>query len=383
MNSITIQGWLLYKCNDIYSIPYTQWIYLSEIRKYYNVIYLMSPVKYIKEYETIYYSLPQCENIRVIELPYNKKYISAIKYIYDYIKAFKYANSKSSKYYVRYPNPYGWMSKIFIKNNTRIIHYVGDPLDAAKNNPVFNLMKKQLLIHLFKFEYRLYIWACKGSIVYTNGYHIAEQLSKHGIHANPVISSTLIKEDYCYRENTININSIKILYVGGVRTAKGVDVLVNAFRYLVNDFNSAQLTIVGEGDNMNNIRSLIKKYSLDNNILLKGHIDDRKVLNELYRNSDIFWFASYSEGSPRVILEANANSLPVISTPVGSLPTLFVDNEDILYFSYGDHLELYKKTKMLIEDEDLYCKIKHNGYKKAKSNSIETFIKKVFGDVNK
>jgi glycosyltransferase involved in cell wall biosynthesis len=44
------------------------------------------------------------------------------------------------------------------------------------------------------------------------------------------------------------------------------------------------------------------------------------ALSHLYREADIFVLPSFHEGLPYVILEAMAQSLPIISTTVGGLP---------------------------------------------------------------
>ena len=90
-----------------------------------------------------------------------------------------------------------------------------------------------------------------------------------------------------------------------------------------------------------------KQIILENkiyNVTFLGHVDNRIQLNEILRNNDIFCFASLSEGSPRVILEAMANVINIVSTAVGSLPTIFENEKDILFADFNDEkdCEAYK-----------------------------------------
>ncbi|MCF7906876.1 glycosyltransferase family 4 protein [Patescibacteria group bacterium] len=373
---IVIQGWLLHKIKSEYYIPYTQLVYLKEISKYYEEICLLSPVK--KTLNTEYRSLKNIKGIVIYDLPFNKNYLNAIKKVLYYIKAFSVLSKKYDIYYVRFPNPFGWLSKIFFANKKRIIHFVGDPIDVIKNNPNFNSLKKNLLLFFFRFEFRAYIWACKGATVFSNGYHIADKLKKYQMNITPLISSTLIKKDFCFNIKKEITKSPKLLYVGGLRTAKGVEIIISAFSKIIKKYSNAKLTIAGEGEFEKELKSIVTKKELDSQVDFLGHIDSRKKLNKLYRAHDIFLFASLSEGSPRVILEAMANGLPVVSTPVGSLPVIFEDKKEIIFAKFNNDDSFFEKIDQLIQNKKIYKKTKINAFKKVQKYTIDKFIKRIF-----
>src|SRR5690606_7881759 len=119
---------------------------------------------------------------------------------------------------------------------------------AAKNNPNFSWIKKNLLILFFQPEHRMYLWACRGAHIYTNGYHISYRLKKQGIHATPVISSTLTQTDFYFdNKKCIDPEAPKLLYVGYLRHAKGVETIIKAFHLIKNKIEGASLTLVGSG----------------------------------------------------------------------------------------------------------------------------------------
>jgi len=373
---IVIQGWLLHKIKSEYYIPYTQLVYLKEIKKYYNQICLLSPVK--KTLKTEYRSLKNIKGIFIYDLPFNKNYLSAIKKIFYYIKAFNILSKKYDIYYVRFPNPFGWLSKIFFINKKRIIHFVGDPIDVIKNNPNFSRFKKNILLFFFKFEYLTYIWACKKATVFTNGHHIANRLKKYKINPIPLISSTLIKQDFYLNAEKEITESPKLLYVGGLRTAKGVETIILAFYKIIKKYPNAKLTITGEGEFEKELKSIVARKKLNSQINFLGHVDSRERLNRLYRSHDIFLFASLSEGSPRVILEAMANGLPVISTPVGSLPIIFENEKEIIFANFRNENNFFEGVDQLIQNKKLYQKLKLNAFKKVQEYTINKFIKRIF-----
>lgn len=377
MKSILLHAWVLHKADGEYYLPYTHWIYLNEIVKYYDKVCLLSPIISKNKKEKLV-SITGFDNVIVEALPPVQNYISAIKYFFHYCAKYRKLRNSYNSVYARYPVPFGWLQKVYMKNAERIIHFVGSPIEVTQNDPNRSLLKRKLLITLFMPEHILYKWACKGAKVYTNGFHIAEQLKKSKLLVEPVISSTLNTNDFYFeKEKQINKAEPKLIYLGYLLKAKGVEVVIQAYSLLLNDFPNAKLTIVGSGAFENELKGIVRSHKLEN-IDFKGHVDNRIELNHLLRNHDIFCFASQSEGSPRVILEAMANGLSVVSTPVGSLPFIFEENNEILFADFNNAEIFYDKIKTLINDSTLQDKIRKKAYSKVTDFTITKFIKKVF-----
>lgn len=380
MKSILLHAWSVQKKDNNYFLPYVHWVYLNEIVKYFDRICLLSPTIINNNADSEGYVSLECfQNVVVEELPPINSYIKAIKYFFTYRNIYR----KFTHYYAvyaRYPVPFGWLQKVYIKNAKRIIHFVGDPIDAAKTNPNFNWLKKRFLITFFMPEHYLYLWACKGAKVYTNGFHLAERLRKQGVNAKPLISSTLNKNDFYFDKNKV-INNIapKIIYVGYLRKAKGVETVINAFSLILHSFPKAELSIVGSGDFEEELKQIVSNKNI-RNVTFLGHVDQREKLNKLLRTHDIFCFASLSEGSPRVILEAMANGLNVISTPVGALPHIFTENEHIFYAGFNNPKMFREKIEELIFNPEIAKIIRAKAYTKVQNFTIQIFLKTIFSE---
>lgn len=379
MNDLIIHAWTIFKFENKYYIPYTHWSYLSEIVLIYDKVTLLSPVKLSSMQEVAGLISLDALNLDIIEMPFASGYVSTVKYFRHYLRAYKNAKSYTASY-ARYPVPFGWLQKFYLKSSKRIVHFVGDPIDATRNNPNFGWIKKALLICFFMPEHLLYMYACKGASVYANGEHLVTKLAKYGVGAKAVISSTLMESDFTLPKDIYNIEEQpKLLYVGYLRKAKGVETVIRAFGLLQQKYPKACLTIVGTGDFHAELQSIGTTLNLDN-IDFLGHIDDRNKLNMLFLNHDIFCFGSLSEGSPRVILEAMANGINVVSTPVGSLPQTFEDKIDILFSDFNDPESFYNNIDLLINDSKLACKLRFNAYERVKSLTLPAFIKKIFDE---
>ena len=110
-----------------------------------------------------------------------------------------------------------------------------------------------------------------------------------------------------------------IAFVGRVTEDKGVIELVNAAKGI----DGVNFHIIGPDDNN------ILADCNEENIIKVGPKPHDEVL-EILKDMDALILPSYSEGFPLVVLEAMACGLPIISTPVGSVPDMIGDEGGIL-----------------------------------------------------
>lgn len=100
---------------------------------------------------------------------------------------------------------------------------------------------------------------------------------------------------------------VRVLFVGSLRPFKGPDLLMRAAAR----FPSADFVVVGDGIMADDLAAQVKVGGLVNVVLL-GSLKPADVRDQ-YRQSDVFFFPSRWEGSPKVILEASACALPILA----------------------------------------------------------------------
>jgi glycosyltransferase involved in cell wall biosynthesis len=110
----------------------------------------------------------------------------------------------------------------------------------------------------------------------------------------------------------------KILFVGRVEYAKGVDLLIRAFSRLKDKYPDWTVELVGEISSsfQSQMRGMITR-DLESRVILAGPLYGRE-LAEKYRSSSIFCFASRSESFGIVLVEAMYFENAVISSDVGA-----------------------------------------------------------------
>ena len=129
------------------------------------------------------------------------------------------------------------------------------------------------------------------------------------------------------QELNINLDGKLFIAVGRFHEAKDYPNLINAFSLYLKKAEKKflyHLLIVGDGDPLviNEVKDLITKYGLHQNIHLLGRRDD---IVELLSGADLFVLSSKYEGLPTVVIEAMACETFVIATDCGGSSEIMGD----------------------------------------------------------
>jgi len=138
------------------------------------------------------------------------------------------------------------------------------------------------------------------------------------------------------------INKPWIGCVANFYKTKGLEYLIEGFAR--SDLRGrSDLLIIGDGKQRPELESLIKKYNLENKVILAGRIPDAYKYLKAF---DIFVLPSLKEGFPWIILEAMAAEIPIVATKVGAIPEIL--NEEFLV-EPKDWQSLAKKISWMLE----------------------------------
>ena len=113
---------------------------------------------------------------------------------------------------------------------------------------------------------------------------------------------------------------VTLLTVSRLSPEKGIDIAFAALDKLIEDGHDLQYIIAGDGAYRSTLEAEVMKYPrLSGRVRFLGWVQGEE-LEELYRTADIFLFPSTSEGIPKVLLEAMAKGLPIVTTDAGGIP---------------------------------------------------------------
>lgn len=178
-------------------------------------------------------------------------------------------------------------------------------------------------------------------------------------------------------------SATEIFYVGLIHWSKGLKDLVDAFEQL--NVGSARLIIAGDGEHLNDLRTLVQKKGLENVVKVLGRVPHDEVISML-TSSDIFVLPSRRvEGFPMTIPEAMFAGLPVVGSDMGGIPEGVEEGKTGFIFKSGDVKQLTDALRELVLDSNLREKMGQAALEKAQRaftldvmlNEYEKVIKKV------
>ena len=116
-----------------------------------------------------------------------------------------------------------------------------------------------------------------------------------------------------------------IVAIGRLTKQKNFKFLISCFQKLINTQPSLKLVILGDGEEMQNLKRLIHTKNLENNIFLLGHLQN--VFNYLSR-AKLFILSSLWEDPGWVLLEAAASNTLILSSDCKNGPSEIIDNNN-------------------------------------------------------
>jgi len=117
-----------------------------------------------------------------------------------------------------------------------------------------------------------------------------------------------------------------LLSVGNLVDVKGHAYLTDAMFLVSRKRKDVLLIIVGSGPLKELLQSMVKKYGLEDSVMLTGGKKHEEI--PIWMNaSNIFILPSLQEGFPTVVPEAMACGKPIIATNVGGIPEAITSND--------------------------------------------------------
>lgn len=229
----------------------------------------------------------------------------------------------------------------------------------------------QIAVRLFEY---LTQWMVDRAVTITQGEALYRKHVRDGNHIVNIPWSPMLHEMIVQREDTCQGPKVRLLFVGALLEKKGIFVLLEAARLMRDYGDSFLVTYVGTGAFAGELSRRIDEAGLSSHVILKGGIYEQSDLMREFDQADIFVFPTYAEGFPRVIFEAMARGLPVISTRVSGIPGLVKDHA--LLVSPGSPYEVADAVRRVISDPSFRRSMIRHGYEIAREYTLEKTTEK-------
>ncbi|MDP6642283.1 MAG: glycosyltransferase [Candidatus Nanoarchaeia archaeon] len=252
------------------------------------------------------------------------------------------------------------LRKILNKKIPIIITFWGKDVDnLAKHKRIYNLLIKE------------------GDLFITLSPDMSKDLLKIGCDKLKVkdINIGINLSNFNYRKPKKS-KKITFLFIGRLIEKKGIKYMINAFNKILKN-NNFELRILGDGSLEDSLKLQVKKLNLEKNITFisnRGVKDTRKLSLDEFSKADIFLLPSVlasdgdKEGTPFVLMEAQAMGIPCISSFHAGIPYLVLDNKTGFLVKERDVNDLSNKMLKLANNYNLRLKFSKAGRKHIEEN---------------
>jgi colanic acid/amylovoran biosynthesis glycosyltransferase len=174
-----------------------------------------------------------------------------------------------------------------------------------------------------------------------------------------------------------------IVAIGRLIVKKGFTNLIRACALLVEGGRSFRCEIFGDGPLEKDLRAQVEASGLQERVQLPGPKPQRELRARL-ADANVFVLPSVPEAEggmdnlPTVIMEAMATGLPVVSTRIGGIPEMVVDDETGFLVQPEDAVTLAAAIEKVINDRSLAQNLGQAGHERAqKLFSIEKNVREL------
>lgn len=162
--------------------------------------------------------------------------------------------------------------------------------------------------------------------------------------------------------------------VGRIEKVKGINYLILAMKIILKKYPNATLEIIGEGSELNELKSQTKKINISNSVIFFG-----KLANTIpnYSRMNVFVLPSVLEGFGLVLLEAMAAGVPVVATNVDGIKEVVVNGESGILVPPKNPEAIADAVINIIEHPKLAASLVDGGIKRAKLFDIQEHLMKL------
>jgi len=180
----------------------------------------------------------------------------------------------------------------------------------------------------------------------------------------------------------LGVDSPYIFYIGGLEKRKNLDLLLKAFKKIVDNYTNVlekrKLVIAGEiwdheDPLVTNVGKIVADLNLSEKVVILGKVKNEDRVS-LYNGADLLVFPSFYEGFGMTVLEAMACGCPVLASNQTAIPE--VGGEAVEYFNPNREDELVQHLNKLLADSTARSELARKGINRAREFNWQTTAEK-------
>ena len=353
--------------------------YAKRLTKYANVI-VFAPEYPKAQYDDskFLYKVVRCKSVKMPIIDYSLPMPKIDKEFMHELN-----NTKLDIVHIHSPFTIGKIGVEYAKKNDVLViatmhsQYKKDFLRAVKFEPFANLLTKVIIRQYNKCDE---CWAVNSEIakIYYEEYKYKKlpKVMGNATDMKPVENmeqaKKLINEKY-----NISPDEKVFLFVGRINNLKNVFLIANSLKILKEKYNPKfKMLFVGSGQDEDELKSIIDKNNMNQDIIMCEKISDRELLANIYARADLFLFPSLYDASSIVQIEAASQKTPTLFVE-GAATTATITENVNGFISQNNEENFAEKINEIINNKALYDSVCENVYKDIYIN-WDSQVSKVF-----
>lgn len=225
-----------------------------------------------------------------------------------------------------------------------------------------------------------------ADLIITNTPYLEKQVASIGcpiekLRSIPVgVDTNFFKPKYSKKRHS---NTVKIITVGRLDKVKGHKYGIMIVEKLIQIGYKLKFTIIGDGEEMENLEKILVQKKLQNSINLVGKKNQLQV-REYLRNSDIYMFSGVPVENGRretqglATLEAQACGLPIILFDSGGVKYTIDNGKTGFLIEEYDIEAMVEKMELLIKNSPLRKKMEKGAVNFVENNFSQKTINRLW-----
>lgn len=237
-----------------------------------------------------------------------------------------------------------------------------------------------LICKLFGRKYGFYVRGSEDmngkipELLYKNAHSIFTVADYFSININNIVGKKiantirpmidLTQNDIVRERKYEKKNSYNILYLGRMTNDKGIIELLQATAELKKNGHLFHLDLVGDGEYFQELQSLALQLDITKEITFHGATFNAEAIKQHFLTADLFILPTYHEGFPRTLYESMIYGTPIITTFVGGISSVMINNINCV--------EIQPKSVTSITKALEWCFENHNQVALLAQNATQT-----------
>jgi glycosyltransferase involved in cell wall biosynthesis len=151
-----------------------------------------------------------------------------------------------------------------------------------------------------------------------------------------------------------------ILYLGRIKKYKRIELVIDALPKVLETVPEAQYWIVGDGDYLPELKSLVARRNLADHVKFLGYQDGEEKYRTL-EQTRVLAYTSPKEGWGLSVIEGNALGIPCVASNSPGLRESVRDGETGYLVPHGDVAALADRLSELLGNDDTWRKMGESG----------------------